>query len=979
MSYISGNTFFIENAINCSVSGTINGQPIFIDCSKNCGQVLNAIFSGSGVCNDGQAYGCTIFCNAANYGYVYGTGILRGNSILYGGADCVIQCDQSVIDAGATVTSCEFLVNTLLPVNNYSNDSLYYIYSCGNATLATGAWSNAYFDSGSPILNWCDNAYPIAAQAQNDGLWYAHDLDSGYAPLNNFNLATGFYVNGVFANGVLDVINSLNIKCAKKIVNIDQNLCPNRYELYVSGFPCGNLNGFYYIDAEGVNNTNALFLQNNCQSDPSAFGCFIFKVQNSELLGDCSELYGYYSSDNGQVFTLDGFYPSGYFPSCCIYGIICYCNPYLNLVSCANLTKKDTAFSSLTPVAAQLTCSYYIYDSGNVTIANGSYSNYAIVNGDIDANYSTNTPTGAIDCGCQIYENGTAICVDNVNYILDDDLYYGSDWPSIKTQDSYFTSLNSCYAIRKYRSNDNYALIAENCGSSGVYGRQNLFTPTVLYTETAEVNPFQYCGFFTFGNCSFKSNSIIEFMFSIATDYNQLTPYATIPDRYFTYSSGIGVIPNGAYSNYYFSNSTGINYEYSCLIPACAQDNGCYYVYCEGAAAIATGAYSNYYFEPAGIVASTCTIVTPITAQDNCFYYLYTCGVPNIPCGPYSNYHFSPQSYDRYVQAIDITLPTEALDCLGYYYTYTQGTGFGATGAYSNFYFAPEFCINSTYCCVGVGAPQTAQDDSKYYEYFEGCALIVTGCRNDVIGWDASASGIYNFGDTGEYNPVPCFVAGGISGPYTYTYYCNGIADSCTGIAKFINEGAGLTVCCGDGLGDVGIRCFWFYDSTVSCSGIDPSTVNFNNNGSINTKCLCCYSCSDAQATCYSTCCGCYYVAGTTAQDIPFVSINGVFYTNILTDSVINECCTISYSYCYYCAWNDLYDENATCCGREVTAEYYCDAGFYVVFTNGSFESSRCIVNCSTDSNHSCDCYYDICCTANILNANPNCFSFITL
>ena len=138
MSNISGNTFFIENSVNCSNLGTINGSVSFLDTSSNCGQVLNATFSGGVNC--GQACGCTVFYNSCSFGYVCGTGILRGNSVLYGAADCVIQCDQSIIDAGASVADYEFLVTTGFPTNIYSDDSAYYVYLCGASTIACGFW-----------------------------------------------------------------------------------------------------------------------------------------------------------------------------------------------------------------------------------------------------------------------------------------------------------------------------------------------------------------------------------------------------------------------------------------------------------------------------------------------------------------------------------------------------------------------------------------------------------------------------------------------------------------------------------------------------------------------------------------------------------------------------------------------------------------------------------------------------------------------
>jgi hypothetical protein len=792
MSYISGNTFFIQNAVNCSISGTINGQPIFIDCSKNCGQVCNAIFSGAAVCNDGQAFGCTIFCNASNYGYVCGTGILRGSSVLYGGADCVIQCDQSTIDAGAEVTDYEFLVTTTRPVNNYSLDGCYYIYSSGVSTLATGGWSNGYYDSGSLTNNFFSDVYPIAFQTQDSGLWY-HIPD-----LNNYNsfLTDGFYKNGAFLNGVFNTSYS-NPNIITICKSLQDSQCPNRYELFVDGCPCGNLNGFYYIEAQGVNNTtNALFLQNNCQSDPSAFGCFIFKVQNSELLGDCSELYGYYSSDNGQVSTLDGFYTSGYFPSCCSYGVIYYANPYANIASCPTLTKKDTTFSSLTPIAAQLTCSYYIYDNGNVTIATGLYSNYAIVNGDIDATYSTNMPNAAIDCGCQIYESGAALCVTDVNFVLDNGCYYGSL--------------------------DNFQYQTTNCGEPIAY-KSNLCHFSLIGCDRTKCDVTYYLcnSIFAYGNCSFSVCCLLDNFCFVKDDRNESTPLNTlISDKYFIYCNGSGIVPNGLYSNYAFDNSVLVNTTYACTLPQISLDNCCYYVYSSGVAAGATGAYSNYYFEPAASVATTCSITTPTAAQDNCIFY--------------------------------------------------------------------------TYC--------------------DGSPAIVTGCRNDVPGWNASPTGIYNFGDNGEYNPVPCFAATA-NGPYTYTYFENGVPNSRLGIVRFDNQ-----LILNEQDMAYGYRSAWIYHCTLSCCGIDPCSIGFSAGYNSSHLALACTSSNTSYGSSYGCSCCCSNALCCNS----LVSIDGVFHYDLAACTYLDGCifiyCNVNGYYAcedLYCdLYCDVYDENNVCCGQ---------------------------------------------------------------
>jgi hypothetical protein len=893
MSNISGNTFFIENSVNCSNLGTLNGQVTFIDCSMNCGQVCNAIFSGAGVCNDGQAYGCTIFCNASNFGYVCGTGILRGSSVLYGSADCVIQCDQSFIDAGASVADYEFLVTTGIPTNIYSDDSAYYVYLSGVSTIAcgfypmsqtNGAFDMGYFLTGSPICS-CDvsaNGYP------SDGIKYINVLNKYicfWGAANNANCSYPYYL-----------------------------LCS----------PNGHTSIGYFDLAE-------------------ACGCCAFECINSASV----------------VFAI-----------------------------------QTTNYTCSLPILASDNSLYYIYDAATVTIATGLYSNYAINSGAIDCGYFTNTPASGIDCGSHIYENGGAICVTGVNYILDNDCYYYASWAP--TQETY-------YSVESYKTNNlKKSLIAIGDNT----------------TVRVGYNAFGGCcdGFaMVIGNCSFRTscNDYENCFFIVDSSYNCSSPQP-IGNKYFLYCDGSGIVPNGLYSNYAFDNSVLINTTYACTLPQISLDNCCYYVYSSGVAAGASGAYSNYYFEPATSIATTCCIATPTMTLDNCCLYRTYCdGVAIVPQGlSYSNYYIC--YVDGSIEPQDRPAPSEAQDNIGYYYIYCTGiailappgtysnfvidgnsqklsscstnyptcaidnglfytyfeggsngaaaglysdhhytngcvdtiytcalpqltqdnccyyvydTGLaiGATGAYSNYYFEPATSIATT---CSITTPTIAQDNSIFYTYCDGCAAIVTGCRNDVPGYDASPTGAYDFGNAGENNPVPCFVLYQY-GPYIYTYFCNNQPDSATGIVVF----SPTYICCGPNAGCVpDARSVWLYSSTISCCGYDPMSLGYDAVG-CQTGLFSANSCLLYDCCINETCLKTYSTCSCTNSSFAF--INGLTYS-CLNGAPLYGCYYIcsNYSDCFTCedltcpvyadCYCDCYDENMNCIGNYCYCSYVC-------------------------------------------------------
>jgi hypothetical protein len=609
MSNISGNTFFIENSVNCSNLGTINGSVSFLDTSSNCGQVLNATFSGGVNC--GQACGCTVFYNSCSFGYVCGTGILRGNSVLYGAADCVIQCDQSIIDAGASVADYEFLVTTGFPTNIYSDDSAYYVYLSGASTIACGFYPTSqtnggfdlcYFNTGSPICS-CDvseNGYP--------------------------------------SNGV-------------KYINV-----VNKYI------------------------------------------CFWGAANNAS--------YPYYLLCSPNGHTSIGYFDLAEACNSCTFECINLC------ASAVVLAIPKANYTCSLPIQASDNCLYYIYDAATVTIATGFYSNYAINSGAIDCGYSTNMPAGAIDGGCQIYENGGAICVTGINYILDNSGYYGN-----LNNLQYINP--ACAQPIAYKSNLCCFSLVTNDGS--------LFD---IITNGAAQD-----GIFEFGCCSFSYSALINNYTFCKDDRTEGTPfliycissqYSCRQGKYFLYCNGSGIIPNGLYSNYAFDNSILVNTNYNCALPQITLDNCCYYTYSVGVAAGATGAFSNYYFEPATIIATTCSITTPIAAQDNSCYYLYSAGVAALAAGAYSNYYFEPAGI--VATACNITPPISGLDN-GLFYNYCAGVPALASGPYSNFaFFEGVICTTFQIVC-------TALDNSCVYRYTDGVAMYTVCPQGTNVGF----------------------------------------------------------------------------------------------------------------------------------------------------------------------------------------------------------------------------------------------------
>lgn len=941
MSNISGNTFFIENSVNCSDLGSLNGQVTFIDCSQNCGQVYNAIFCGPS-CNNGTVYGCTIFCSANNYGYVCGTGILRGSSVLYGGADCVIQCDQSIIDSSAEVTDYELLVTTPRPVNSYSLDGCYYIYLCGQSTLATGAWSDRYYCDGTPVnFIFCNNGveFPLAACAQDvselSGCWFSYSSNT-IQPVP----ACGNYFNV----SLCDCVAFTGTSFYPLLLTAPQN----HYTIYVSGSGYNILSGLYLLDSLAfeyydVINCDAVFLNNSCET---YFEPGIALVQNSNCI------YGknlYANISTGLIFNdvytinanivadLSTFYSNYKFkPSEYRIGK-CYVDSTPSYVRFqAYLYEVDLDYYCSTPQQAADNCLYYIYQSGNIALASGAYSNYYVASdGSLLSNKNTipnyEFPEIALDNGCSYYYvNGCAcdpfllkkvfpfsdqdrICA--VSYLREEDVPDFINHTDTCTLYSYFPTGSYGTGIIHSEAPSlvgcNQPFLSRNCSFSYfLTAGNNAYTVAKLScTSATPITP---------GTDSFL---------------NDLTSCA-IGDRiYFTFDCGTSCIANGYYSNGIFCGNGRLALEfYPCSTPQCVLDNACYYIYDTGYQAIlANGNFSNGYFCD-GVIDGITNAITPTTVIDIVDYYIIYCnGCAVVPNGIYSNYAFANSSNIDY--GYNCLLPQQPLDdvacantppyyCSGKYYVYAGGTGYGATGAYSNFYYCYDFTKDTQYNCNGIGSPEAAQDDCKYYQYYEGCPFIVTGCRNDVPGYNGSPSAIYNFGDNGEYNPTPICIDV-LYGPYTYTYYSEGVPFARTG-AVDIRDGDGYSVyvCCGLGCGCTSEgRYIWIYHSTLCC-GFDPVPLGYADRGSCSfdkhtvtaltqnsetTACYCCYYCNN------QICCE------------GIVMIDNIFCLNIIYPAAFNGLIKMQ----HYCntiwASCDLYCDDYCTCTFDLYCDLYCN------------------------------------------------------
>lgn len=1034
MSNISGNTFFIENSVNCSDLGTLNGQVTFIDTSKNCGQVLNAIFSGNGVCNEGQACGCTVFYNSYNYGYVCGTGILRGNSRLYGGADCVILCDQSFIDASAEVTDYELLVNYSTPVNCYSLDNCYYTYSSGVATLATGGWSNAYIDlSSSSKLHYALNPYggrfyPIAYQAQDTCGWYKTSSDCSAAPIYpNWpeNPYYQYFVNMAFSG------ENVNINTDKYVHLVVGNTSDN-YQLYISGISCGALSGAYFKAhaasneschyfcyvilcndySGGVICSDILSVNIPYEPIPQTIGsCIVLPIQNAQLVefnGNTVNvpmymgLYydpppvNYFGSYRFVPFDPIGAHDVAYLDNC-VTDMMIY-DGYGNAIPIRSLAVN---YCNNTPQLS-LEGNYIIYCSGIGQIPNGAYSNYylsngSIVSGKIQANLNENMqfcyefPFLAQDNNCYYYYISGVAC----------------DPFLLKKVFPFSDQCRDC-AIAYLREEDvpDFINHTDSCALYSYFNTGDYGTG-IIHSEAPSLvgcnQPFlsrncSFSYFLTAGNNVYtiaKLACTFTTPIAAATDsfLNDLSSCA-IGDRiYFTFDCGTSYLANGYYSNGIFCGNGRLALEfYPSLTPQCVLDNACYYIYDTGYQAIlANGNFSNGYFIN-GEEDLNYICLTPTSTQDDGRYFYYCNGTAYMAeAGPYCNFYICHTfgSASNFV-ACEYTclLPQAAFNTDCNYFTYISGIANSATGAYSNYYFEPATCVATT-CSITM--PIAAQDNCIFYTYCDGCAAIVTGCRNDVPGYDAYPTGAYNFGDNGENNPVPCFYEYK-NGPYEYTYYCADVPFSRTGVINF--DGQYCYVCAGPGCACAfDGRYGWIYHSTLCC-GFDPVPLGYGYYGlyCFDKHTVTCLTESSSSDT-YS----CTYFCNNELCCNGIVMLDNIFCLNIrhsaVYDGVVNlslichTCWSCRDLFCDdYCTCTyDVYNTEdppvcigqdtcqvccgQSCCGSEVTCNISCIYCNAIGFTSGYMTGYHTYLCVNDNESVTCDSldiiYEDENCTLN--------------
>ena len=666
-------SIFSGYSINCGVASGV----CFFENTQNCAPVCDAYFFGG--INQSTVCGTTIFCNSCNYGYICGTGILRGNSCLFGSADYIVLCDNSIIDNSASVTTSDFLITTSVPTNIYSNDGLYYIYSCGVSTLAHGGWSNYPFSNGAitvtsmyVFVNLTNYAIPYLAQDNN--LYYHSEY---YSPAF---LVNGPYVNGYYCSGCLD--NNFYSICAINPCGYTatENQNPNQlYLIYSSGtitsacgfYPVSQTNGAfdlgYFCDGlrynpQAINSVNYPSVGIKCIPSLNKYICFYGGILNAN--------YPYYllCSPNGP--TSVGFF-------CLSESQSNACN--YELINSAGLeyATQTVCFTCSLPIMALDNSLYYIFCENNPPVlASGFYSNFSIVNGS-NSCCTTYFPQCAIDnCNIHYYVDGCALNPFACCKIFDDCYYYFSSDGVYTFQYKTHVTGSSVYGYPYPCANQNYC----NCKI------ELMPFSEICRTDTCTLYENTYLAFACVYDCS-------ALLIPYNTDANQrlfnlhginiTTPVraCSINNCYnYLVCNGLGTLANGYFTNGYYLNGEII--EPSCVgIPITVSDAvGCYYVFSAGGGTgsncVACGPFSNGHFDN-GVINATITCID--TAIDNGCLYCYCCG-----CACYSIF---PNGYNMGIVSLvccNIT-PINTIICLdGSIYNTCTDIIIGACNCYAD-------------------------------------------------------------------------------------------------------------------------------------------------------------------------------------------------------------------------------------------------------------------------------------------------------
>jgi len=231
------------------------------------------------------------------------------------------------------------------------DDSLWYTYSSGIATIANGNYSNYSFSSGeidtnfttvSGLLEFC---YPVEAA---DNLGYYYEYSSGVA-----SLASGLYVNAAYVGGETDITIDYIIPQKIKWTGGDA------YCTYTTGIGT-KASGAYTIGhyTDGLKDSTTT----NAPSTPEM-------AQDTGGTTNVTATYYYYS--NGDAVLATGAFSIGYLD--------------------AN-GQKDTNFSDSVPgntTAQDDTGRYYTFAAGIADLATGLYKLGKYSNGEIDTNYNS--------------------------------------------------------------------------------------------------------------------------------------------------------------------------------------------------------------------------------------------------------------------------------------------------------------------------------------------------------------------------------------------------------------------------------------------------------------------------------------------------------------------------------------------------------------------------------------------------------------
>ena len=405
----------------------------------------------------------------------------------------------------------------------------------------------------------------------------------------------------------------------------------------------------------------------------------------------------------------------------------------------------DVTKTSTTPPSSAINNSkYYTYNLGRTTTANGYYSNFKIVNGNIDSSYG-GYGVALDDSRAYHYTVGMAeyLATGNFTFGRYDLGIFNSSFNSV-------TPLSALNASPYYTYLNGVATAAVGYYSNGYFvaGTKTSITNKI----TALDNGYLY----SYSGLSVSSPALTASVYG---------------GRYFYQSAPrTGAFYNGYYLNGYIDtskNSTelGIYNDEGTTAP---------YIYTAGVAATfsgefddrawvnsvtATGPFRTYYYSY-GAKNLTYSNNTPQSGSYVDGYYVYTNGVAASANGPYVFSYFVNGIQDYTERAVPLT----AIDGGGLYYKYpgSDNSPDLATGEYGGINYLNGYSLLGQSGPYSIGYisngtiddsvtltnPVSAIDNSLFYTYLSGSPTLAQGAYSDNTGYvnGIRANGQYTFG-----------------------------------------------------------------------------------------------------------------------------------------------------------------------------------------------------------------------------------------